>query len=378
MRLSRLIVVIALLMPLPSCAASSVPARMGLRARLVTTRVDSPVALCSPASDPRLFVVEQPGRIRIVRDGQVGARPFLDLTSLVSYQGERGLLGLAFHPRYSQNGLFVVNYTGRDGHTRIVRYRVSPDRDSADVSSALEILRIEQPFSNHNGGTVAFGPDSMLWIGMGDGGSGGDPRGYARNPRSLLGKMLRIDIDRGSPYAIPPGNPFADGRAGRPEIWATGLRNPWKFAFDRVTGLLWIADVGQNRWEEIDAVDARRAGLDFGWNLREGSHGYGPARAAPPGLVEPVFEYGRDEGCSVTGGLVYRGQALPALRGRYLFSDYCSGWLESLRLERGVVVERIRWDVGDLGRVSAFGEDASGEVYVLDHSGRILRLEAAP
>ena len=376
MRVARLLVVLALVMPLPSCAASPAPARKGLRARLVTTRVDAPVVLTSPAGDPRLFVVEQAGRIRILRGDQVAARAFLDLTALVSYQGERGLLGLAFHPRYDRNGLFVVNYTGRDGHTRIVRYRVSPDPDSADVSSAFELLRIEQPFSNHNGGTVAFGPDSMLWIGMGDGGSGGDPRGYAQNPRSLLGKMLRIDIDRGSPYAIPRDNPFADGRAGRPEIWATGLRNPWKFSFDRATGMLWIADVGQNQWEEIDAVDARRAGLDFGWNLREGSHGFGAARARPTGVIDPVFEYGHDEGCSVTGGLVYRGRALPALRGHYLFSDYCSGWLESLRLERGGVAERVRWDVGSLGQVSAFGEDAAGEVYVLDHSGRILKLEA--
>ncbi len=368
----------SLLAPLSACAAPSPgEARAGVRAQLVTDRVDAPVALTSPAGDPRLFVVEQSGRIRIVRDGRFMARPFLDLSRTVSTGGERGLLGLAFHPRYARNGVFVVNYTDRDGDTRIVRYRVSPDRDSADVSSARELMRIRQPYSNHNGGTVVFGPDSMLWIGMGDGGAGGDPQGFARNPRSWLGKMLRIDIDRGTPYAIPPDNPYADGRAALPEIWAQGLRNPWKFSFDRVTGLLWIADVGQNRWEEIDAVDARRGGLDFGWNAREGTHAFGVPRPKPAGLTDPVFEYGRGDGCSVTGGVVYRGSAIPALRGLYLYSDYCSGGLRSLRLEQGRVVEHARWDAGDLGRVSGFGEDAAGEVYVLDHGGRILRLEPA-
>lgn len=374
------VTVLVSLLTLPTaCTAQPIEAvtRRGLRAVVVTDRVDSPVALATPAGDPRLFVVEQAGRIRIVRDGQVARRPFLDLSSVVSYGGERGLLGLAFHPRYAQNGVFVVNYTDRDGDTRIVRYRVSRDRDSADVTSARELMRIQQPYANHNGGTVAFGPDTMLWIGMGDGGSGGDPRGFAQNMRSHLGKMLRIDIDRGTPYAIPRDNPYRDGRAGLPEIWARGLRNPWKFAFDARDGTLWIADVGQNRWEEIDAVSSRRAGLDFGWNLREGTHGHGLPRPKPPGAIDPVHEYSHADGCSVTGGLVYRGSALPALRGHYLFSDYCSGWLESLRLERGRVVERVRWDVTGLGQVSGFGEDAAGEVHVLDHTGRILRLEAA-
>lgn len=378
MRLSHLLTAITLLSPLSACAAPSTPTRQGLRTRLVTDRVDAPVALTAPRSDPRLFVVEQAGRIRIVRDGVVAARPFLDLSRQVSYRGERGLLGLAFHPRYAQNGLFVVNYTDRDGDTRIVRYRVSRDRDSADVSSARELLHIRQPYGNHNGGSVAFGPDSMLWIGTGDGGSGGDPQGFAQNPRSLLGKMLRIDIDRGTPYAIPPDNPHRDGREAAPEIWARGLRNPWKYAFDRATGTLWIADVGQNKWEEINAVDSRRGGLDFGWNLREGSHDFGPPRPRPASLTNPVHEYGRGDGCSITGGIVYRGSALPALQGHYLFSDYCTGWLESIKLDRGRVVEHIRWDVESLGQVSSFGEDGAGEPYVLDHTGRILKLEAAP
>jgi len=376
---SRILIALAWLTVSSPAVAAPLEAvtRRGLRAVLVTDRVDAPVALCAPSGDPRLFVVEQAGRIRIVRDGQVVRRPFLDLSSLVSYGGERGLLGLAFHPRYAQNGVFVVNYTDRDGDTRVVRYRASRDRDSADVTSARELLRIEQPYSNHNGGTVAFGPDSLLWIAMGDGGSGGDPRGFAQNMRSHLGKMLRIDIDRGTPYAIPRDNPYRDGRDGLPEIWARGLRNPWKYSFDPHDGTLWIADVGQNRWEEINAVSSRRGGLDFGWNLREGTHGHGLPRPKPPGVTDPVHEYSHSDGCSVTGGLVYRGRALPALRGHYLFSDYCSGWLESLRLERGRVVERVRWDVGGLGQVSGFGEDAAGEAYVLDHTGRILRLEPA-
>lgn len=377
MRIPSLTLAALLLASGTACSAPPSGQRAGVRAQLISSEVEAPVALVAPPGDARLFVVEQPGRIRIVRDGRLAKRPFLDLTRMVSYRGERGLLGLAFHPQYARNGVFVVNYTDREGDTRIVRYRVSADPDSADPGSAREIMRIEQPFGNHNGGTVVFGPDSMLWIGMGDGGSGGDPRGYARNPRSLLGKMLRIDIDRGAPYAIPRDNPHADGREALPEIWARGLRNPWKFSFDRRDGTLWIADVGQNQWEEIDAVDPRRGGLDFGWNLREGRHPFGSGTASAQGMTDPVYEYSHDEGCSVTGGFVYRGRAIPALRGHYVFSDYCSGRLESIRLEAGRVVEHVRWDAGALGSVSGFGEDAAGELHVLDHRGRILRLVPA-
>jgi glucose/arabinose dehydrogenase len=217
----------------------------------------------------------------------------------------------------------------------------------------------------------------MLWIGMGDGGSGGDPGNRAQNPKELLGKLLRLDVDHGDPYAIPRDNPFADGRGGRPEIWAIGLRNPWRLAFDAPSGLLYVADVGQNLWEEVDVVRPDQPGLNFGWRLYEGRHDYKRERSEPRGLVFPMIEYGHDQGCSVTGGVVYRGSRIPALRGCYLYSDYCSGWLRSFRVVNGRAAERRVWQVRSPGNVTSFGVDAAGEVYVVSYDGAIYRIDPA-
>lgn len=346
----------------------------GLALVPVARGLDRPLHVAAPAGDPRLFIVEQAGRIRTLEGGRLLPRPFLDLTDRVRSGGERGLLSVAFHPRYASNGFLYVNYTDRAGDTRIERYQVTRDPDRADPASAKLVLSIHQPYSNHNGGHIQFGPDGMLWIGMGDGGSGGDPQGHGRDRSSLLASMLRIDVDRGEPYAIPPGNPFVRTSGARGEVWAKGLRNPWRFCFDRVDSVLWIADVGQNQWEEVNAVRWDAAGLDYGWNLLEGTHDYAAPGAARAGLTLPVLEYPHREGCSVTGGVVYRGRALPALRGRYLFGDYCSGWIRSVRLERGRVTEPREWRLPKVEGLSSFGEDARGEVYVTSLAGTVYRL----
>ena len=346
-----------------------------LKAVAVADGFDHPLFLASAPGEQRIYVVEQPGRIRWIEDGRPSKRVFLDVTRLVRYGGERGLLGLAFHPAYAANGFLYVNYTDRNGDTQVVRYTVRADRDSVAANSAKPILGIVQPFANHNGGMLAFGPDGMLYIGMGDGGSAGDPFGNGQNLRTLLGKLLRIDVDHGDPYAIPEGNPYR-GRSndGREEIWATGLRNPWRFSFDMTAKLLIIGDVGQNRYEEMDVVDAARAGANYGWNVREGAHGYGFPRPGPANRVEPAVEYAHPDGCSVTGGYAYRGRALPELAGTIFYSDYCSGWLRSFRWKRGKVLDQTQWDVGNLGSVTSFGEDADHELYVVAYDGKIWKL----
>ena len=328
--------------------------------------------------DPRLFIVEQEGRIRIVKNGQLPATPFLDITGSVGAGGERGLLSVAFHPSYATNGYFYVDYTDNNGDTRIERYTVGPNPDIADVASAKLILFIAQPYSNHNGGHVTFGPDGMLYIGMGDGGSGGDPQNRAQNPDSLLGKLLRIDVDHGDPYAIPAGNPFATG-GGAPEIWALGLRNPWRFAFDRAAGLLYIADVGQDLWEEVSVAPAGQGGLNYGWRIMEGLHCFNPTSCSSTGLVQPVVEYSHANGCSITGGFVYRGTRAPSLVGQYFYSDYCSGWMRSFSYANGAVTGQTSWSLNvSLGNVLSFGEDSARELYVLSAGGGVYRIAPAP
>jgi hypothetical protein len=346
----------------------------GLALETVATGLDHPLYLAAPRGDARLFVVEQPGRIRIISGGRLLARPFLDLTDRVRDGGERGLLSVAFHPDYARNGFFYVDYTDRHGDTAIERYTVSRDPDLADKTSAVRVLSIEQPYANHNGGLVAFAPDGMLWIGMGDGGSGGDPHGNGQNPQALLGKMLRLDVDHGRPYAIPRDNPFAGRRDARPEIWAMGLRNPWRYSFDRVAGEVYIADVGQNLWEEVDVAPIGAGGLNYGWNRMEGLHAFRPVEGDGTRLTAPVLEYGHHEGCSVTGGLVYRGARIPALRGHYLFSDYCSGWLRSFRYDHGQATDLREWQGVQTASVSSFGEDAAGEAYIVSLDGSIFRV----
>lgn len=346
-----------------------------VRLEEVASGLSSPVHLTAPAGDARLFVVEQPGRIRIVQGGRLLPTPFLDLTDRVRSGGERGLLSLAFHPRYADNGLLFVNYTDRDGDTRIERYRVrASDPNRADPASAKLLLRVEQPYSNHNGGQIAFGPDGKLYVGMGDGGSGGDPQGHGQNPRTLLGAMLRLDVDAGDPYAVPRDNPFVGNPRAREEIWATGVRNPWRFSFDGRTGLLYVADVGQNRWEEVNVVEAAKGGLNYGWNRMEAAHCFSSERCDRSGLVLPALEYDHSEGCTVIGGYVYRGSRIPALQGHYFYADYCQRWVRSFRYTGGAAADRREWDFGEVGSILSFGEDAAGELYVLSDGGKVYRM----
>lgn len=372
-----LLLIAMLLAPAPGSAAERFEPATGLKLEPIAEGLDHPVFATSPAGDARIFIVEQPGRIRVLKNGVLLREPFLDLTDRVGYGGERGLLGLAFHPEYARNGRLYVNYTDRRGDTQVVRYRVGKDSDRGDPASASPVLSVPQPFPNHNGGMIAFGPDRMLYVGMGDGGAAGDPFNNGQKRSTLLGKMLRLDVDRGTPYAIPPDNPFRKRRDTRPEIWATGLRNPWRFSFDHTNRLLVVADVGQNRYEEIDLVPAGRAGLNYGWNVREGLHAFGLPRPSPANLVEPVLEYRSEDGCSVTGGYVYRGRALPGLGGTYFFSDYCRGWLRSFRVRSGRAVELRQWSLGTMGQVTSFGEDSAGELLVCTTDGRVWRIVPA-
>ena len=344
--------------------------------------------LVATGEGPRqLFVVEQAGVIRVVRNGAVAATPFLDLRALVASGGERGLLGLALHPSFAQNGRFFVDYTrAGDGSTVIASFTVSAgNRDVADPASRRELLTIAQPFENHNGGALRFGPDGYLYIGMGDGGSANDPGDRAQDPHEFLGKVLRIDVDATAPYGIPPGNPFANAADARPEIWALGVRNPWRFSFDRVTGDLYLGDVGQGAVEEIDFVARGTAGgLNFGWRVMEGDECTGLGGGASCGslaFIPPIATYDHGQGCSVTGGVVYRGGAVPVMQGRYVYADYCSGRMWTASRDRdGVWQSEVLLDTGH--QVGAFGEDSAGEVYWSDlRSGNVYRLgalQAAP
>ncbi len=325
----------------------------------------------------RLFLLEQAGVIWVVQNDQRLPEPFLDIRDRVgSRESEQGLLGLVFHPNFAQNGLFFVNYTDHNGDTVVARFRVSPPTaNQADPTSEEVLLQVDQPYGNHNGGHLAFGPDGYLYIGLGDGGAAGDPEDRAQNLHTLLGKMLRIDVDAGPPYGIPPDNPFADGQGGLPEIWAWGLRNPWRYAFDRATGDLYIADVGQNKWEEVNFWPADGGpGANFGWDYFEGTHPY--EDTPPPGvtLVFPVAEYGHDLGCSVTGGEVYRGQALPEMTGLYLYGDFCTGRIWGLRATPQGWESRLLWETPF--NISTFGLDDAGEIYLAHYgAGTIYRLE---
>ena len=341
-------------------------------------RFRNPVHLTSPPGDPRQFVVEQAGRIIVVKNGSAVTEPFLDISSRVKSGGEQGLLSMAFHPDYRRNGQFFVNFTDEKGDTRVERFTVSSNPDVADEASAKIVIAIDQPYSNHNGGHIVFGLDGMLYIGMGDGGSGGDPQGNGQNPRALLGKMLRINVTSTDPYTIPAGNPFGNGSAGRQEIWATGLRNPWRFAFDRPTGLLYIADVGQNQQEEVHVEPASRAGLNYGWNRMEGNQCYGRGGCDRSGLQIPQVVYSHSSGgCSITGGHVYRGRRVPSIVGHYFYSDYCAGFLRSFRYDNGQAVDRRVWKMDDIGHVVSFGEDSSGDLFIVAENGRIWRIVGA-
>jgi glucose/arabinose dehydrogenase len=350
--------------------------------RRVASGLGDALYVTSPPGDPRLFVVQQSGRILILDHGRALPRPFLDVRRLVSAGGERGLLGLAFHPDYANNGRFFVDYTNRTGDTRVVEYRVSSNPNRANPRSARVLLAIPQPYPNHNGGDVVFGPDGMLYVGMGDGGSGGDPHGNGQSLGTLLGKLLRIDVDHREgdlPYAIPADNPFRDTAGARPEIYALGLRNPWRFSFDRTRGDLWIGDVGQNQWEEIDFVPrGTGAGANFGWSGLEGRHRYSSRTVEGGHYVAPVAEYSHAVGNSVTGGYVYRGTAVPALRGRYVYADYASGRVWTMRAgpKPGRPTEITNSLGAELSAVTSFGQGSGGEVYVIANGGVLYRFAA--
>ena len=353
------------------------PSEVTLRAQQVAEGLSSPVYLTAPSGDARLFIVEQPGRIRVVKSGALVATPFLDITSRVVTGGERGLLSMVFDPAYATNGRFYVYYTGAQGDIFVDRFTVSSNPDVANTTSDRVITIQHRANSNHNGGLLLFGPDGMLYLGVGDGGGAGDVPNNAQNKDVLLGKILRLNV-ASLPYAIPAGNPFV-GQAGAGEIWAYGLRNPWRFAFDSPTdgtpAKLYIADVGQGAREEVDVVDASAAGRNYGWRLMEGTQCYNPSSGcSQTGLTLPVVEYDHGQGCSITGGFVYRGAAIPEVRGHYFYSDYCSGFLRSFRLSGGAAVDQKEWSVGNLGGVTSFGIDGVGELYVLSSNGRVYRL----
>ena len=328
-----------------------------------------PLALTAPPGDSRLFVVEKGGRIRIVSGGATVAEPFLDVSALVSGGDEQGLLGLAFHPDYSQNGRFYVNYTDLNGATRIVGYRVSSSPDRADAGSADLLLTIPRPSTNHNGGALAFGPDGFLYIAVGDGGAAADPEGTGQNISDLAGSILRIDVNGAMGYTIPATNPFVAQAGARGEVWSYGLRNPWRISFDRQTGDLYIADVGQNNLEEVNVSTSSSGGgraSNYGWSITEGTACFCDPGCDPADFVLPVVEYDHDDGCSVTGGYVYRGSAMPGLVGRYFYADFCSGFVRSFRFSGDEATDEREWpDLGTVGQISSFGEDSSGELYIL-------------
>jgi glucose/arabinose dehydrogenase len=346
----------------PSVPTETSTDESSLRLKLtrVATGLDAPDDLASTPGEPnRLYVVEQPGRIRVIENGRLSPQPFLDITSAVQSGGEQGLLSVAFHPDYANNGLFYVDYTDLDGDTRVVEFEA---RGAEAPVRKRELLFVDQPYANHNGGQLAFGPDGRLYVGMGDGGSGGDPENRAQNLDERLGKLLSLDVDhRGSAWRIE----------------GYGLRNPWRFSFDRETGDLWIGDVGQGEWEEIDHTPQGEPGLEnYGWDVFEGGHRYEDEAPNPRGrLVMPVAEYSHDHGCSVTGGFVYRGEGIPAAQGRYFYGDYCSGnvWSLALRDGKATGIRRHRFRVGAL---SSFGEDAAGELYLVSLEGNVFRLDS--
>lgn len=356
--------------------------RIRIRLETIAQGLDAPLVVTNAGDGTgRLFVAEQGGRIVELRDGRAREAPFLDLSELTEASGEQGLLGLAFHPAYEDNGRLFVNYTNNSGDTVIAEYR-APAPHRADPESARTLLTFDQPFANHNGGGLAFGPDGYLYIATGDGGSAGDPQGNGQALDTLLGKLLRIDVDSAGAeggYAVPADNPFINRRDARPEIWAYGLRNPWRFSFDRSTGRVWIGDVGQSDLEEINRASLRGGGgANFGWNIMEGTSCFATDDCRRTGLERPVTQFGHEHGCSVTGGYVYRGTAQPELVGGYFFGDFCSGkvWALDSAIDG---FEQPRELLDTDYAISSFGESEEGELFLTDlASGRILRVVAAP
>ncbi len=369
--------------------AAAAPAAAQVATTPVISGLHRPLDLTAPAGDSRLFVAERGGTVLVFDHAGAFRDTFLDIRGQVSVSGERGLLGLAFAPDYATSGRFYVSYTDPAGDSQLVRYHVGAGPDRADPASAAPVLTVAQPDNNHNGGDIAFGPDGMLYFGLGDGGSEGDPNNLAQNDQTLLGKMLRLDVSGSGTYTVPPDNPFV-GAAPRDEIWAKGLRNPWRWSFDRQTGDLYIADVGQSAWEEVDVQPAASTGGEnYGWRLMEGDACYNPSSGCNPGgLTMPVFVYshssGSPTGCAITGGFVYRGSAIPQIQGQYFFADFCTSRLWSVTWDgAGGTTGFHDWTgvgpAGGFGSIAAFGQDADGELYVLDYNpGVVYRLVPDP
>ena len=340
-----------------------------------------PLALTAPDDGTgRLFVAAQDGKIWVVqKDGTVLTEPMLDIGSLISHGGEQGLLGIATHPKFPTDPRVFINYTNPEGDSIIASAALDPgDPDRLDAATLTKILFVDQPFPNHNGGSVQFGPDGKLYLSFGDGGSGGDPHGNGQSLQTLLGKILRIDVDGGAaadPYVVPPDNPYASG-GGLPEIWQWGLRNPWRTSFDRDNGDLWIGDVGQSSFEEVDVAREGASNLNFGWNVMEGSHCYNARTCSTDGLTFPVTDYGRDAGCTVIGGYVYRGPRYPFLVGAYLFSDYCTGTLFAIDAASSGLTAPVVVGTGPGSGISGFGQDADGELYVTNLGGAVSKVVA--
>ncbi len=397
-RILKTFLLMALVVPLwTACAQTSgsddpgdgssggpTPDVVEVRLEPVVTGLSQPLDLVNAGDGTgRLFVVEQAGRVVVVQAGEKLEPAFLDIRERISAGGERGLLGLAFHPNYADNGLFYVNYTDLNGDTVVAEYSVGDDPGSADPASERVLLTVPQPFSNHNGGDLAFGPDGYLYIATGDGGSGGDPLDSGQSLDTHLGKLLRIDVNSsdanssdansGTPYAVPADNPFVNTAGALPEIWAYGLRNPWRFSFDRDTGDLYIGDVGQNAFEEVDFQSADSAGGEnYGWNVMEGFHCYNANSCDESGLVLPIAEYPHSEGNSVTGGYVYRGEAVPELVGQYVYGDFGSGRVWRAQRQNGEWTSEVLLESGL--NIAGFGTDEAGELYVVAINGGVYRL----
>jgi glucose/arabinose dehydrogenase len=343
------------------------------RVRLVqVAELQQPVAMAVRPGDQAIYVAEQTGAVRALRDGKVDPAPVVDVSDQIVVGGEQGLLGLAFAP---DGRHLYLDFTDRAGDTQVVEFAMQGRQ--ADSGSQRLVLKVDQPFANHNGGQLAFGPDRLLRIALGDGGGGGDPQGNGQSLGTLLGKILRIDPRPagGRPYRVPADNPFVGRGGARSEIWSYGLRNPWRFSFDPATGDMWIGDVGQNAWEEIDHEPAGSGGRNYGWSRREGRHDFEGER--PAGAVDPVIEYGREGGaCTVIGGSVYRGRRIPGLRGAYLYGDYCAGWVRAARARGGRVAEQR--DLGlSVPNLTSFGVDPTGELYAMSLAGPVYRLAPA-
>jgi len=357
------------------------PGSARIQARLIVNGLSQPVDLQSaPGDTNRLFIVEKPGLIRVFQGGALLSRPFLDISSRVSNGTEQGLLGLTFHPQFATNRRFYVDYTDGNGDTRVVEFLADAGLDSASATER-EILLVAQPAANHNGGQLAFGPEGYLYVALGDGGGAGGTYHNGQNLGSLLAKLLRLNVDMGSPYSVPPDNPFVGQTGAKEETWDYGLRNPWRFSFDRLTGDIYIGDVGQDLYEEVDYEPHQAGGKNYGWSIMEGFHCYNASTCNKAGLTLPVAEYAHSDGCSITGGYIYRGSEIPELNGVYFYGDYCTGIVRSFKIDQGNAVNAQDWTStlrtqsgGRMEQLSSFGQDARGELYLVLLTGEVYQI----